>query len=55
MNNQEEESIEDEPSPLEYEADIGSGVRTEGEKETLKMILEVPVQGADIPQKSEKD
>jgi hypothetical protein len=55
MNNQEEESIEDEPAPIEYEADIGSGVRTEGEKETLKMILQVPVQGADVPQKSGED
>jgi hypothetical protein len=46
MDYQEEENIDDEPSPVTFEADIGSGERTEGEKETLKMILQIPVQGA---------
>ncbi|MES2537093.1 MAG: hypothetical protein V4632_14610 [Pseudomonadota bacterium] len=53
MNNQEEELIDDEPVPVVYEADIGSGARTEGEKETLRMVLEIPMQGADIPKKQE--
>lgn len=49
MDHQEEENIDDEPAPVMFEPDIGSGERTEGERETLEMVLQIPVQGADQP------